>query len=84
MNVPKMERLQGLDASSVDPTTENVQFSATIKPIGVLARCALRFWNAEVFADLLGEVVVDFRVPRNGRCSAGGTDEDRMLATFPE
>ena len=36
MNVPKMERLQGLDASSVDPTTENVQFSATIKPIGVL------------------------------------------------
>ena len=38
MNVPKMERLQGLDASSVDPTTENVQFSATIKPIGVLGR----------------------------------------------
>lgn len=44
----------------------------------------LRWRYAEVFADLLGEVVVDLGVSRNTGCSAGGADEDGMIATFPE
>jgi hypothetical protein len=34
---------------------------------GLLAT-TLRWWNAEVLADLLGKVVVDFGVPWNRRC----------------
>ena len=45
---------------------------------------SLRWWETEVLAGLLGEVVVDLRVPRNAGCSAGGTDIDRMISTFPE
>ena len=44
----------------------------------------LWLWNAEVFANLPGEIVVDFGVTRNCRCTAAGTDEDRMAATLPE
>ena len=44
----------------------------------------LRWRNTEVFADLLGEVVVDLGVSGNAGCSAGGADEDGMIATFPE
>jgi hypothetical protein len=51
---------------------------------GVATHAALWFWNAEVSADLSGEVVIDFRVPWNRRCLAGGTDENRMVGAFPE
>src|SRR5262245_21574719 len=50
----------------------------------LLTHAALWFWNAEVSADLPGEVVIDFRVSWNRRCLAGGTDENRMVGAFPE
>jgi hypothetical protein len=54
-----------------------------VRPSRALA-ADLRFWNAEILADLSGEVLVDFGVTRNGRCPAGGTDEDRMASTLPK
>jgi hypothetical protein len=48
-----------------------------------LARVSSRRWDVEVFADLLREIIVDFRVARNTRRSSRyAVDVDGMVAAF--
>src|ERR1035438_4896683 len=59
----------------------------TLRFVGslLLRQLGLLRWKAQILADFLGQVVVDFRVPRNRRSLTCGTvNVDRMVGAFAQ